>query len=374
MALIIALSVFNGLEGIIRGLHETFHPDLKIEVVRGKAFPVDSSLLQSIEEVPGVQTITEVIEDNALLRYKDGQKIAVLKGVSRGYSSLYGLDSTLVHGDFILEDEAHDYAVIGRGVHFDLQISIYNPLEPLQVWYPKKNQKINLSKLTPEANFKRLPISVQGVFSLEQSYDESYVFVPLRFMQGLLDYDSQRTSLEIKLQSPKDLAKVQSKLRKLMGEGFRVLNRDEQEASLLRAIQLEKLFVFLTLSFILAVASFNIFFMLMMLAIDKQKDLAILFSLGAEPKLVRRIFIYEGALVALGGAAAGLFLGTVLCLIQQYIGIVPLGTTTSIVQYYPVELRLGDFLYTGLAIMTITFLSSFFPASQAAKVIIKEHL
>ncbi len=374
MALVIALSVFNGLEGIIRGLHETFHPDLKVEVVRGKSFPVDSAFLQSIRDISGVETLTEVIEDNALLRYKDGQKIAVLKGVSSGYPGLYGLDSTLIHGDFLLEDQDKNFAVVGRGVHYDLQISIYNPLEPLQVWYPKKNQKINLSKLTPEANFKRLAIQVQGVFSLEQSYDETYVFVPLRFMQGLLDYDTNRTSLEIKLSQPEDLKSVQRQLKSLLGDAYRVLNRDEQEASLLRAIQLEKLFVFLTLSFILAVASFNIFFMLMMLAIDKQKDLAILLTLGAEQKIIRRIFMYEGALVALGGAATGLLLGTGLCLIQQYVGIVPLGTTTSIVQYYPVELRLGDFLYTGLALISITFLSSFFPAHQASKIIIKEHI
>lgn len=374
MALIIALSVFNGLEDIIRSLHSTFNPNLKITALKGKSFEVPPNLLGTLEEIPGIEVITEVIEDNALLKYKDKQMVVVLKGVSDNFLEESKMDSTLLRGEFKLKDGNKNLAVIGRGVQIIMGISIRNDFDVLQLWYPKKSKKINLSNISPEKSFNRSVAFPVGVFTLEKSYDEKYIFVPLRFMQKLLEYKDKRTALEVKVQKGYAIATVQSKLKKLLGKDFKVKNSEEQEAGLLRAIKIEKLFVYLTLSFILAVASFNIFFSLMMLVIDKKKDIAILQAIGAPTRVIRRIFLSEGILIAFTGAFSGLILGTIICVLQQKYGLVSMGTESTIITAYPVKLKLEDFFYTGITIIVITAISSYIPAINATKIDVKENV
>jgi lipoprotein-releasing system permease protein len=372
-ALIIALSVFNGLEEVVRSLHDTFNPDLKVIPAQGKTFEVNQLFIHRIEKIKGIEVVSEVIEDNALLKYRDAQMVVKLKGVSDNYLKQSNIDTTIQDGQFKLKDSTRHYAVITRLIQDVMSISLKNDVDRMQLWYPKRLKKVNLSSPDPEKSFNRQTILPSGIFLLEKSYDE-YVFVPIEFTQKLLEYEHRRTSLEIKLSKNADPYQIKNQLNQFIGKNLIVQTRDEQDANLLRAIKIEKFFVYFTLSFILAVASFNIFFALMMLVLDKQKDIAVLQALGANSQTIRRIFFNEGVLIAFSGAGVGLFLGAVLCLAQQTFGFISMGTSTTVVSAYPVKLEVMDFVYTGISIIFITLMSAYYPAFIATRVEVKEQL
>lgn len=364
MSLIVVLSVFNGLEGLHRRLFSTIDADIRISAREGKNFEVSPTLLEKLLRVPGVLSLTEVIEDNALARYGEAQHLVTLRGVSDNFLQRSALQSIIIEGRLALHENDVSYAIIGQGVQHMLSVSLSNEFTPLQVWYPKNKKNLNL---TSESSVNRLNIRPGGVFALEQQYDDNYVFVPLEFARQLFEYGNKRTALEMLVKEGYDIERVKAGVQDLMGKTFVVQNQEEQHASILRAIKIEKFFVYLTLSFILAVASFNIFFSLTMLAIDKKKDVGILYAMGATSGLIKRIFLTEGAIVAFTGAFFGLIAGTLLCWLQQTYGFVSMGMTTSVVEAYPVTMRLSDFFVTGITIVVITFGSSFFPALKASR-------
>ncbi|WP_018476310.1 ABC transporter permease [Pontibacter roseus] len=371
MSLIIVLSVFNGLEDLIRAIYSSFDPDLKISAAEGKSFETDTEFMNRIRRTPGIAVVTEVIEDNALLRYNDRQMVVKVKGVSENFFEQNDIDSAVVEGSHSLYRKDGYFALIGRGVQYQLSIRTGNRFTPMQFLYPR-NTKFN--PLNPEGAFNELNITSGGVFAIERQYDDAYVFVPLQFAEELMEYGRRRTSLEIKVDKGYRIEAVKRSLQQLLGESFKVQNSDEQHTSLLRAVKVEKLFVFITFAFILLIASLNIFFSLSMLVIDKKKDIAILASMGATKETIRNIFLMEGALVAFIGAAYGLSLGMLVCNLQQTFGLVSMGMATSVVDSYPVKMEVGDFVLTGLAIVVITLLVSIRPARKAAAMSVTEHI
>lgn len=388
-ALIVVLSVFNGLESVVRGLHHTFNADLQITAKAGKSFEINDVTRKKIAETEGVAYFSEVIEDNAVLNYKDEQMVVMLKGVSPNFTQQSRLDTALVEGNFVLQRDtimadsvgkplhlSRNFAVFGRGVQIKMGINTRNKMDFLQLWYPKRTRSIDkiLSSSNAERNFNRKGILPTGVFSLEQHYDEKYVFVPLRFAEALLEYENRLTAIEIKVKKISGLTQVQTRLKTILGDTFLVRTSDEQNVTLLRAIKIEKLFMSLTLSFILGVASFNIFFALMMLVIEKQKDIAVLQSMGATGKTIGQIFFLEGALIAFVGAFVGLIAGITICVLQQMYGFIKMGATTMVVSAYPVQLRIEDFFYTIITIVIITLLASLLPALKAANLVGKDYL
>lgn len=371
MALIIVLSVFNGLEDLIREIYSSFDPDLKISAAEGKSFETDTEFMNRVRRMPGVAVVSEVIEDNALLRYNDRQMVVKLKGVSENFFQQNEIDSAVVEGHNQLTIHNTNYALVGRGVQYQLSIRPSNQFVPLQFLYPRN---VMFNPLNPEASFNSQSIMAGGVFAIERQYDDSYVFVPLNFAEELLEYGSRRTSLEVKVEEGYSVQKVQQSLKQLLGEKFNVQNSDEQHTSLLRAVKVEKLFVFITFAFILLIASLNIFFSLSMLVIDKKKDIAILASMGATAKTIRNIFLFEGALVAFIGATYGLTLGMLVCNLQQTYGLVSMGMATSVIDSYPVKMEVTDFVFTGVAIIVITLLVSIRPARKAAAMSVTENI
>ena len=375
IALILVLSVFNGLQELIKGLHDTFNPELKIEVAKGKSFAVNRAFIKKIEAVKGVNIVSEIIEDNAVLRYKNSQMVVKVKGVSDNYIKQTRMDSALRKGEFKLIKNGRPRAFIGQGVQYTMAIQLRNDFDAMQLWYPKKVDKIIINVGDPTKKLvNKKAIFPIGVFSLEQQYDASYVFVPLSFAEELLQYGDRRTSLEIQVKKKASIRTVKRQLKEVLGEKFKVLDRDEQQAGLLKAIQIEKLFVYVTLSFILLVASINIFFSLMMLMIDKKKDIAVLLSMGATPKTIRKIFMMEGAIIAFTGAVIGLIIAVVLALAQQEYGFISMGTSTTVVEAYPVKLKAIDFLFTSFTVILITFLAAFYPSRKASKIDLKDNL
>ncbi|MEM6844547.1 MAG: FtsX-like permease family protein [Bacteroidota bacterium] len=376
MALIVVLSVFNGLEDLIKASKSTFDPEIKIVPVRGKTFLATDSLLNLVKQVRGVGVVTEIIEDNAIARYQDAQMIVKLKGVSENFMKQQRLEQALVHGDLKLKKDGIHYAIMGRGVQYTLSIAPSNDFYAMQLFMPR--QTASNSGFNPDPMnryFKRKNIMPGGVFANEKEYDASYVIVPIDFAQELFDYNQERTALEIKTKDNISVNQVERQLEKLLSDSeYQVLNSDEQHASLLRAVKWEKLFVYVTFSFILAIASFNIFFSLSMLAIDKRKDIAMLFALGAQQRTVKSIFLLEGVIIALIGAGSGLLGAVIICWAQQTFGIVSMGMQTAIVDAYPVKMELADFLFTALSISLITFLASYRPALIASRTDVKDFL
>ncbi|MEM6297453.1 MAG: FtsX-like permease family protein [Bacteroidota bacterium] len=364
MALIIVLSTFNGLEVLTRTLHTAHNPEIKIIPKIGKTFQFSAAMQERITEIEGIKAITEVLEDNALLRYGDTQIVVKMKGVSENFGAQNELADYLEEGSFRLQDDKKQpQALLGAGVRYQLGVSLSGIPAPMVFWYPENK----LSVSNPSKNFRRQPIYPGGVLAVEQQFDESHVLVPLTFARELTGKDSLVSSLEIKTSGEKNIEVIQKGLENYF-PGLIIQNADEQQAIVLRAFKIERLFTFLAFAAIIAVASFNIFFSLAMLVIEKRKDLAILRSLGAKRELLRQIFIWECAIIAGIGTGLGLLLGFIIVFLQSTFGLVKLGVETSIVSAYPVELRASDFLITAIAVLAITLSAGILPARNASRI------
>lgn len=370
-ALIIVLSVFNGLEGLLRSLNTSFDPELKIEPVKGKTFIASDSLISSIEAIKGVDIVTQVIEDYVYVRYRNSEMVVTMKGVSENFLDQHRLDNNISEGSLKLTQDSIPFAIIGRGVRYILSANIDDGMAAIQVFYVKNLKRGG--SLDASGLYAIKSIRPGSVFSIEKNYDENYIFVPLKFARNLMDFGDRRTSLEVKTTSS-DVRDVQKSLKAALGDNFNVLTNEEQHKDLYRLLKIEKLFTFLSLSILLLVGSINIFFSLMMLAIDKKKDVSILFALGARPALIKKIFLTEGILIAFIGAFIGLILGATLCYLQDTVGLVGMGMDNAIVANYPVIMNPLDFLITALVICAITLLVSIRPAVLAARSYSIEHL
>ncbi len=371
MSLVIVLSVFNGLEDLIRQLNRSFDPELKVEPARGKSFELKPDFLEGIRAVDGVEIVTQVVEDNAYAKYRNDEMVVKLKGVEKNFTDHHRMDKNIVQGRFVLEENGIPYAVIARGVQTALSINRLDNMYALQLFYPRRGKTSGLNPTNLTNNKVILPA---GVYAIEKQYDMNYVFVPLDFAVSLLEYGNRRTSLEIKVKDGYSISSVKEKIKEFVGDKFKVLTSEELHADFFKVLKIEKLFVFLIFSFILAIASFNIFFSLTMLAIDKKKDIAVLTSMGADKKLIKSIFIAEGGIISLLGAFAGLFIGLVILLIQQHFGIISMGMQTAVVDAYPVKIQAPDFIYTGLSIILITLAASYRPAVLASKTTIQGNI
>ncbi|MEQ9302076.1 MAG: FtsX-like permease family protein [Cyclobacteriaceae bacterium] len=369
--LVVVLSVFNGLEDLIRGLYNTFDPEIKVMPLKGKTFELQAGVIQELEALPAISIITEVIEDNALARFKESEHLVRVKGVSDNFIDQNRLNNSIVVGELIFRKDNINYAIIGRGVQYALSLSMKDDFNSLQLFSPRN---INPGNLNPSRLFNQRNILPGGIFAVEKFYDENYVFVPLDFAKSLFNTGDRRSSLEIQLVPEADIVDAQRAISRILGSDYSVQNSDEQHSDLFKLLSIEKLFVFLTFSFILAIASFNIFFSLSMLAIDKRTDIAVLNAMGADQTVIKKIFISEGIIIAVIGSVIGLGLGLIICWLQQAFGLVSMGMATSILDAYPVRVQWTDFLYTGLLIFLITFLASYRPAVIAAKSLNISHL
>jgi lipoprotein-releasing system permease protein len=366
MAMVVVLSVFNGMEELNRQIFKTFDADIKVTLREGRRFEITDSLYSQIIGTDGVAIVTQVIEDNALARYRDYQMVVRLKGVDSTFEQRGQLDTAMIEGSLRLTGPGGTpYAVISEGVRNSLVVSLNDQLAPLELWYPRSGRTLNLS--SPDA-FNQVAIRPGGTFFIESRYDD-YIIAPLSVVSSLLQYGKQRTSLEFQLTPTASVSKVRGALQSILGPDFVVKDRDELNADLLRAIRVEKLFITVTLSFIILVAAINIFFSLSMLAIEKKEDIRMLFALGATTTMVRQIFLSIGGIVALSGATLGLTFGIGLCWLQQKYGLVSMGMVSSLVDAYPVKLVWTDVVLTALIIICITIAVSYIPARRAAQTI-----
>jgi lipoprotein-releasing system permease protein len=370
-ALVIILSVFNGLEDLLHSLNNSFDPDIKIEAAEGKNFLVNDGLLEKIKAVKGVEVVTEVVEDYAYLRYRDANQVVTLKGVSDNFIDQHRIDNSIVLGELKLKDNNIEYAIIGRGIEYNLSVAVNDPLFPLQLYYIKNTTSTTLD---PSKLYSKKNIIPGSVFSILANFDDNYILVPLAFAEALMNVGNKRTSIEIKVKANASVANIQHDLKKTLGSTFSILNSEEQHKDLYRLFKMEKLFTFLAFAVLLGVGSINIFFSLMMLALDKKKDISVLVAMGADASLIRKIFVSEGAFISLLGASAGLIMGGILCWLQMTFGFVSMGMDSAITQGYPIRPSAADFLLTLVVVVFITFFISFRPAQLASRSAAIEHL
>ena len=364
MALIIVLSVFNGLEGLLRSTYGSFDPEIIVTANRGKSFVYNDDLREKIESIEAVDLIAEVIEDNVLIKYKNAQRVVRMKGVSDSFVDQERLQNSLVYGELKFSEKDLNYAIIGRGVQYDLSINPNNDFISLQVYYPK-NIGPGLTNPSKLYNSKRaIPASV---FSVEKYYDENYIIVSLDFASDLLSYNQKRTALEISLKPGQDEQEAALKLKNLIGDNYTVRSGDELHADLFKFMKWEKLIVFMTFFLIIAIASINIYFSLTMLVIDKRKDIAILYALGASKKVVRLVFLSVGMIISIAGATLGLTLGLMISGLQQKYGFVSMGMQSALMTAYPVIISVSDILITAFSIIFITLLATIQPALLSTK-------
>jgi lipoprotein-releasing system permease protein len=364
MALIIVLSVFNGLETMVSAIFNTFDPDIKITAAEGKTFIADTSRLKLLAKVEGLSCYSLTIEENALLKYGDRQFIATIKGVDDNYAMVTNIDSSMWEGDFILRsDKGRPYAIPGIGVAQYLGIRA-NFITPLNIFVPRRTGSTNLN---PEDAFNRKFIFPSGIFEVEKEYDSKYVYIPIEFARELTEIDDGVSSIEIKFTSQADPRSAQKSIVKIFGKGFIVQNRYEQQEIFYKVMRSERLAIFFILTLILIIASFNIIGSLTMLIIEKERDIEILKSLGADNNLIRKIFIFEGWLISIIGASTGILLGFIICWLQQTYGLVKLHSESLIMDSYPVVMKIKDFIIVPGTVLLIGYWAAWYPVRFLTK-------
>jgi lipoprotein-releasing system permease protein len=364
MALIIILSVFNGLETMVTAIFNTFDPDLKITAAEGKTFIPDTARLKLLSSAEGVSCYSLTIEENALLKYGDKQYIATIKGVDNNYAMVTSIDSSMWEGEFTLKNEkGRPYAIPGIGVAQYLGIRI-NFINPLIIIFPKKSGS---SALSPEDALNKKYIFPSGIFEVEKEYDSKYVYVPLDFAREVTQIDNGVSSIEIRFGKDADPRLVQKEVTKIFGKGFVVQNRYEQQEIFYKVMKSERLAIFFILTLILIIASFNIIGSLTMLIIEKERDIEILKSLGADNNLIRKVFIFEGWLISIIGAITGIILGFLVCWLQQRYGLVRLQSESLIMDSYPVVLKLKDFIIVPVTVLLIGYWAAWYPVRFLTK-------
>ena len=364
MALIIILSVFNGLETMVSAIFNTFDPDIKITAAEGKTFIADTTRLKLLAKVDGLSCYSQTIEDNALLKYGSREYIATIKGIDENYAMVSNIDSSMWEGEFMLKNEkGRPYAIPGIGVAQYLGIRV-NFITPLEIIFPRKTGAVNFNA---ENSLNRKFIFPSGIFEVEKEYDSKYVYIPIDFARELTETDKGVTTIEIKFKKNADPGSVQKDIAKIFGKGFTVQNRYEQQAIFYKVMRSERLAIFFILTLILIIASFNIIGSLTMLIIEKEKDIEILKSLGADNNLIRKIFIFEGWLISIIGAISGIILGFVVCWLQQTYGLVKLNSQSLIMDSYPVVMKIKDFIVVPGTVLLIGYWAAWYPVRFLTK-------
>lgn len=366
-ALIVVLSVFNGFEDLVKSLFNTFDADIEITVIEGKSFSASILPDNEIRNLPGVISYTEVIEENALIKYKSEQFIVTIKGVSDDYLYQNPLDSMIIDGDFLLKDGNRHFALLGYLVAYRLGINLNDFTTPINVYVPRRTKK---SFSGMESSFNSKPIFPVAVFAIQQDIDSKFMVIPLDAARSLLEYEDEVSAIEVRLEPGFDADEVIDQIEELIrSDQYYIKDRYQQQELLYKIMGSEKWAIFFILTFILIIATFNVIGSLSMLILDKRKDIGVLFSLGASAKQIKRIFLFEGWLISIGGASIGLIFGYLVCILQIKYHIISLGGDAGafIIPYYPVKIQLTDFFGVFITVMVIGFLSAWYPVRQISR-------
>ncbi len=359
-ALVVILSVFNGFDSIISSMVNQFDPDLKITATKGKSFTMDDNVRSQLQDMEDIESVSFTVEETALFQYDNYQYIATIKGVDERYAQVCDIPNNVIIGDYMLRDATGvPFAVLGADIAANLWVQP-NGLTPMKIYAPRRTAKVSPS---PAEAFSSGLIMPSGVFHIHQDFDAKYVIAPLEFAKELLEFDDNEfSSVEIRTNGNDDA--IAAKIKTLLGDNFTVKNRYQQQDTLYKIMQSEKLSIIVMLTFIIIIASFNIVGALAMLIIDKKGDIATLSHLGANNGFLRRIFVRTGQLITITGVVSGIALGLLLCWLQMQFHLLTFPEGSYIIDAYPVEIRTLDVIATAIIVTTIGFLAALIPTRK----------
>ncbi len=359
MAIIVVVSVMNGFTILLDEFYSDFDPDLKITPVEGKMFEPDSETVNKIKASDGVISYAQIVEEMAFLKYGKQQYPAIVKGVPENYTDYTNIDQRITEGEYYLEKDGINYAVLGRGVANYLQAGV-SFLDPIHIYFPKKGKQFSLNA---SRSFNTDYLFPSAVFSILEDVDSKYILVSDSYAAELFESKNKISAIELDLEDSADAESIQESIQQIVGDKFHVKNREQQRDLIYKTMKSEKTWVFIILIFILILASGNMIGNLTMLYIDKKEDISILSSMGLPMKNINRIFLYEGWLISFIGGVIGTILGVFVCWIQTEFGLVKLqgGAGAFVISSYPVQIILSDILLAFTAILIIGFAASWYP-------------
>ena len=385
-ALIVVLSVFNGFEQVVLSLYNSFDSDMRMTPEKGKYFDpakaagrdsasqkASQALLRQVKSWDGVVNCTYVIEENILVKNQNRQAVATIKAIRPDYLSSMGVDTMLYSGEPVLKVRDDAQAIVGAGIASQLGLNAYSEQNEIGVYTPKSNP--GGFRLDPTSAFRQRQVGTSGIFTIQQEFDDQYLVLPLSFARELVAEPHRVTGLEIDHTENASVQGIQQKLKALFGKEFEVKNRYQQHETLYQVMQSEKTAVYMILTFILLIAAFNLIGALLMLAIEKKKDMAILKGMGASAGLIRNVFFYEGLLLSFSGALAGLGLGSLVCWLQMEYKLIQFSAnSTFVLNAFPVKFEWMDFAVVFITVLVLGVVASYYPARIAFRQISVEDL
>lgn len=367
LALICVLSVLNGFQQFYASLFTNFDPELKILPAKGKVFDIENDTIKVALSSPEISMYSGVIEENAMVKYNDRQVFVSLKGVNADYGKLVTIDSLIIDGRFVLAEGDVNYSVLGFNLAISLGLNV-GFVAPLEIYVPKRDERINVVNALSSVNMEH--VFAGGVFRANTMLDnENFLIIPIELARTLYNYETEVSAVDLRLAESENAEKVKKKLSTILGENYLVQDRYEQKKEVFRMISIEKWMSFLILTFVLALALFNLVGSLSMLMIDKKEDVNTLRSLGANSQVIQQIFFFEGWIITAIGAFVGLVIGIVLCWGQMYFGWIKLGYTEGafLTDVYPVQLQFSDVVVTICTVLFAGFITSYYTVKSLGK-------
>ena len=356
--MIIVLSVYNGLENTLKSIYNDFDADIKIEKKESKYF--SDNLISVIRSIENVDVVSGVIENKVIFQNDKKEAVAYLKGVDSSFFKQERIENKLTEGDFIFKRGKIDYGVFGRGIKYNLGLKAKSDFQNIKVFAINENETLKPNMLQKDF-FTVKNIKVSGVFAIENNFDCNYVFSSLAFAQNLFDSKNKISSYEIKIKDEDKAQQTKREIKDKIGESFNVLTSTDQRLGLYKILETEKLVVYLVFGIVLLLSSINIFFLLIMMGVEKKKDIGIMFSFGARRHQIRNIFISQGVLIGLASIIIGSIIGIALTFLQKEFGIITIQMSSSILEAYPVDFMLSDLLIVSIMVLTISIIASVFP-------------
>ena len=365
-ALIVVLSVFNGFEKVISTMVGQLSAELVIEPASGKTIQLDTFPMERILALEATRGIVKIVEEDALFRYGSRQHVGVLRGVSESYEAFTAMDSIIIQGNLMLEYKGQHFAMLGSGVAWYLDINPRNPAALLSVLVPSRG---NPSVMQFEQAFNQNTIGISGIFSSQQEMDASHVIVPYDWAASLMEYEGMATSIDVFVRQGMSVRDFKKEIKQIVGSEFLVKDQYEQQETLYRIMRSEKWAIYIILTFILIMATFNVIGSLSMLIVDKRKDINILKYLGADQTFLKRLFLTEGLMISVLGGIIGLLGGILLVLVQEHFGLLKLGSEAGafVIDAYPVQLVWQEVLMVFLTVLAVGGLSAVFTVYKALK-------
>jgi ABC-type Zn uptake system ZnuABC Zn-binding protein ZnuA/ABC-type lipoprotein release transport system permease subunit len=353
--------VYNGFKDLAITKFSLFDPELKITPAEGKVFDPETPAMKQILELPEVEVYSKVLQENAMIKYADRQNIATVKGVDSAFRRIAHIDTTIIDGEFRLEEGDTNYALLGIGISYSLGVTA-SFAYPLEIYMPKRTANVNLAN--PVSSFNVEYPLIGGVYHIDQPvYDEGFMIVPINMMRSMLEYEKEVSAIEIKTKPGTDISTLKNRIKSILGSDFFVKDRYEQQETAFNIVQIEKWVTYLMLCFLLVLALFNLVGSISILMIEKKDDIAKLQSMGADNRFTNNIFLFEGWMITMIGAAIGMAIGIALCWVQKCFGVIKLGQTAGafIIDAYPVEIEMPDIIIILITVVFIGFPAALYP-------------